>query len=228
VYESYYKKELPFAIFDYDKEQDTLFSVKEIVTDDVAAKKVEDSIGGKISQETLRLVQLCYLSYIENRELAILEFLRMGYKIGPSVIDMLSHETVRTVTKAAQNVGCESHKYKGFLRFSEFDGALAAIIEPKNFVLPVIAPHFCNRFPSEQFMIYDKTHKHAFLYQNGEKSLIPLEHLELPQAGADEEKYRLLWKQFYNTIAIEGRNNPKLRMGHMPKRYWAQMTEFME
>jgi probable DNA metabolism protein len=114
------------------------------------------------------------------------------------------------------------------LRFSEYNGTLVAIIEPKNFVLPLVSPHFCDRFPSEQFLIYDKSHKVAFVYQNCKKSLIPLTHLELPEAGAEEERYRALWKQFYNTIAIEGRINPKLRMGNMPKRYWAHMTEFME
>ena len=202
--------------------------MKEIVTDHVAAKKVEHSIGGSISKEALRLVRLCYFSHIENRELTILHFLRMGYKIGSSVTNMLAHDTVRAITKSAQNVQSESHFYKEFLRFSEYNGALVAIIEPKNFVLPMMSAHFCDRFPSEQFLIYDKSHKCAFVYQNGEKSLIPLEELELPDACAEEEKYRALWKQFYNTIAIEGRINPKLRMNNLPKRYWAHMTEFME
>ena len=228
VYESYYQRELPSVIFHHEQAQATLFPVKEIETDHTAAKKVEHSIGRSISREALHLVRLCYLSQMENRELTILRFLRMGYKIGSPVTNMLADDVVGAIAKSAKNVQGESHFYKGFLRFSEYNGALVATIEPKNFVLPVIAPHFCDRFPSEQFLIYDKSHKCAFVYQNGEKSLIQLEHLELPQAGAEEEKYRALWKQFYNTIAIEGRNNPKLRMSNMSKRYWANMTEFME
>ena len=228
VYESYYQKELPSMIFCYKETQETLFPVKEITTDHTAAKKVERSIAQSISKEALRLVRLCYFSHMENREMAILRFLRMGYKIGSTVTNMLAHDVVRTVTKCAQNVSSESHFYKEFLRFSEYNGALVAIIEPKNFVLPMTAPHFCDRFPSEQFLIYDKTNKYAFVYQNGERNLIPLEHLELPETEAEEEKYRALWKQFYNTIAIEGRFNPKVRMGHMPKRYWGQMTEFLD
>ena len=228
VYESYYQKELPSMIFHHGEAQGTLFPVKEIETDCEAAKKVEDSIARKISREALRLVRLCYLSRMESRELTILRFLRMGYKIGPSVTNMLADDTVRAITKTAQNVGGEGHFYKEFLRFSEYNGALVATIEPKNFVLPLVAPHFCDRFPSEQFLIYDKSHKCAFIYQNGEKSFTALEHLELPEVSAEEEQYRALWKRFYNTIAIEGRINPKLRMNHMPKRYWAQMTEFMD
>ena len=41
-----------------------------------------------------------------------------------------------------------------------------------------------------------------------------------------EANYRLLWKRFYDTIAIKERENPKLRQTHMPKRYWNTMTEF--
>ncbi|MCL2828071.1 MAG: TIGR03915 family putative DNA repair protein [Oscillospiraceae bacterium] len=228
VYESYYQKELPSMIFNYEEAQETLFPVKEIVTDRTAAKKVEYSIGQSISKGALRLVRLCYFSHMAEREVTILNFLRMGYKIGPRVTNMLAHDTVRAITKTAQNVASESHFYKEFLRFSEYNGVLVAIIEPKNFVLPMTSPHFCDRFPSEQFLIYDKTHKVAFVYQNGEKRLIPLEGFELPEADAEEKQYRALWKRFYNTIAIEGRSNPKLRMGNMPKRYWAHMTEFME
>ena len=227
VYESYYERELPSMIFNYEEVQETLFPVKEIVTDNINAQKVERSICQSISREALRLAWLCYLSQTENREITILQFLRMGYKIGAKVTSMLAHDTVRTITKSAQNVQGEAHLFKGFLRFSEYNGALAAVIEPKNFVLPLIAPHFCDRFSGEQFLIYDKSHKCAFVYQDGEKSLIPAEHLEFPETGAEEEKYRELWKQFYNTIAVEGRINPKLRMNNMPKRYWTHMTEFM-
>ncbi|MCL2843709.1 MAG: TIGR03915 family putative DNA repair protein [Oscillospiraceae bacterium] len=228
VHESYYQKELPSLIFHYGEAQETLFPVKEIATDPESAEKVERSIGKSISKEALSLVRLCYLSHMEDRELTILRFLRMGYKIGSSVTNMLAHDTVRAITKGAQNVQGEAHFYREFLRFSEYNGALVAIIEPKNFVLPIMSGHFCDRFPSEQFLIYDKTHKHAFVYQNGEKNLIPLEHLELPEVDATEAQHRVLWKQFYNTIAIEGRINPKRRMGHMPKRYWSQLTEFMD
>jgi probable DNA metabolism protein len=139
---------------------------------------------------------------------------------------MLANDVVRSVVKSAQYVSRESNFFMEFLRFSEYNGALVAIIEPKNFVLPMISDHFCDRFPCEQFLIYDKSHKAAFVHRDGEKSLIPLSHLELPESGAREGEIRALWKQFYDTIAVEGRINHKLRMGNMPKRYWTHMTEF--
>jgi len=228
VHESYYQKELPSMIFSHSEVQETLFPVKEIMTDHVPAQKVEHSISHSISNEALRLVRLCYFSNIENRELMILNFLRMGYKIGSPITDMLADDTVRAVTNTARNVQRESHYYKEFLRFSDYNGALVAIIEPKNFVLPMIVDHYCDRFPGEKFLIYDESHKYALVYQNGESLIIPLEHFELPEACEKEDKYRALWKRFYDTIAIESRINPKLRMGNMPKRYWKHLTEFQE
>ncbi|MFQ7855321.1 MAG: DUF4130 domain-containing protein [Eggerthella lenta] len=35
-----------------------------------------------------------------------------------------------------------------------------------------------------------------------------------------------MWRRFYDTIAIEGRENPRCRMTQMPKRFWGTMTEF--
>ena len=228
VYESYYQKELPFLIFGHNETQETLFPVKEIETDIFNAKKVEDSISSKISGEALRLVRLCYFSNTENREIMILNFLRLGYKVGPPVLNMLADDTVRAVVDTARTVSRESNFYKEFLRFSDYNGALVAIIEPKNFVLPMIVSHYNDRFPSELFLIYDETNKHALVHQNGKNAIIPLDDLELPKACDKEVKYRALWKQFYNTIAIESRINPKLRMGNMPKRYWKHLTEFQD
>jgi len=228
VYESYYQKELPSMIISQNEIQETLFPVKEIATDYIHAQKVEHSISRSISNEALRLVLLCYYSIMENRETAILNFLRLGYKVGAPVTDMLANDTVRAITKTARNVSRESNYYREFLRFSEYDGVLVAIIEPKNFVLPMIIDHYRDRLPSEKFLIYDESHKHAVFYYNGESAIMPLEHLELPEAYAREDKYRALWKTFYGTIAIEGRINYKLRMNNMPKRYWKHMTEFIE
>jgi len=77
-------------------------------------------------------------------------------------------------------------------------------------------------------MIYDKTHGMALVYQSQKAELIYVEELTLPDIDSTEVEYRRLWKQFYETIAIEGRNNPRCRMTFMPKRYWCQLTELDE
>ena len=226
VYESYYKRERPVLIFSHDEPQETLYPVREIVTDLDQAQKVETSIVQKISRRALELVRHCYYSAEARREEMILDFLRVGYRAGPSVTNLLSHEKVVPVLQTAQLVRSEAIAYRNFARFSDYNGALAAIIAPIHFVLPLLAPHFCDRFPSEDFLIYDETHNAAFLYQGGKGELLRIEGFALPAPSEREEAYRALWKRFYNAISIEARENHKLRMGHMPKRYWRHMTEF--
>ena len=122
----------------------------------------------------------------------------------------------------------ESHLITELLRFSEYGGVLVSIIHPKNFVLPMIQPHFCGRFPNESFFIYDANHKIALAYDSREWKYLAIDSFTVPEKGKEESFYRKLWKEYYNTIAVEGRYNPKCRMGHMPKRYWADMTEFQD
>ena len=55
-----------------------------------------------------------------------------------------------------------------------------------------------------------------------------MEDFQLGPAGERELAYRRLWRSFYDTISIQGRENPRCRMTQMPKRYWGRMTEFQK
>ena len=74
-------------------------------------------------------------------------------------------------------------------------------------------------------MIFDKTHKAALVYQNGRAEILQADHVAFPEISESEARYQALWKRFYHTISIEGRENPRCRMSHMPKRYWENMPE---
>ena len=71
-----------------------------------------------------------------------------------------------------------------------------------------------------------RTHKEALFYAGGKAVIRPLEDFQMALPDEREANYRLLWKRFYDTIAIKERENPRLRQTHMPKRYWNTMTEF--
>lgn len=228
VFESYESKEIPSVIQPSSIQQGLFDTPKWIETDELKADRVFNSIPLKISSEALELVKLGFLTCAPKKELLIYHFLCLGFKHGSKVMSMLTDDTVCSLQKAVRHLTSESHKFKGFVRFSVYGGVLVAVIEPKNFVLPLISQHFCDRFRNESFMIYDKTHSMALVYWMQKAELIFVDGLTLPVADGSEVEYRRLWKQFYKTIAIEGRNNPKCRMTLMPKRYWGQMTEFQE
>ena len=226
VFESYERKEIPSGIQPISVQQTLFDSAKWIETDEHKADRVYNSIPMKISNQAQELVKLGFLTCESHKELLILQFLRMGFKHGGKVMTMLTDDIVCSLQKAVKRLTSESHKFKGFVRFSVYGEVLVAVIEPKNYVLPLLSAHFCDRLRSERFMIYDKTHGTALIYQSQKAELIFVDELTLPDIDSAEVEYRRLWKQFYKTIAIEGRNNPRCRMTLMPKRYWGKMTEF--
>lgn len=226
VFRAFYQKEEPIDIVPQTEMQPSLLTPIFVPTQPEQARRVLSSIPAKIAPAALRWVELAFLSCIPNRELIILRFLRLGYQQGAKVLQQLATPCVHTLLTAAQNVLNEAHLLKGFTRFSQYGGTLAAEIEPKNQVLPLLLKHFRARMPGESFLIYDRTHQLAVLYSGGRHEFLPLKELKLPQAEKGELLYRRLWTSFYDAISIEGRYNPACRQSHMPTRYWATMTEF--
>ncbi len=140
---------------------------------------------------------------------------------------MLTDDTVHALFQAVKHLTGESHRLKGFLRFSIYRHMMVAVIEPKNFVLPLLAPHFRDRYANEAFMIYDKTHHAMLFYKPRELAIVSVEDYREPEPDEEERFYREMWKSYYDTIAIEGRYNPKCQSSHMPKRYWSHLVEMM-
>ena len=135
---------------------------------------------------------------------------------------------VRAIQTDSGHAGRVLRKLHKLSPFSELGGILGSEIEPKNRVLPILRGHFCARYQNEKFFIYDRTHHEALFYAAGKAVIRPLADFQMAPPNETEAAYRLLWKRFYDTVAIRERENPKLRMTHMPKRYWSTMTEFQD
>lgn len=225
VFESVHEGELPFEILREEDSPLTMMDVHSIATDPARAERVRVSIPSKISGRALELVTTVFCSCLAQKELRILEFLLQGYREGGKLCFKLGDEVMKPLLSAERHLLGEAHLLKGFIRFSDIGGALVAVITPKNYILPFIARHFVLRYSKEQFMIFDKTNKAALVYQNGKAEILQIDHVAFPEISASEARYQALWKRFYNTIAIESRENPRCRMTHMPKRYWENMLE---
>ncbi len=225
VFEAYEKKETPIAIVSVFDEQQQIFALKEITTDKVKARRVLSGLAKKVCTAAVSAVHHLFLTCEPEKELLMISYIRMAFKVGRKIEFMVADPLVARVNKAIQHLGGEAHLYTGFVRFSNINGVLVAQIEPKNYVLPILAPHFCVRFNAERFLIHDKTHGQALVYQNRRHEIFPLSQLELATPDETEKDYRGLWKMFFETIAIEERKNPVCQRGHMPKRYWNMLTE---
>lgn len=226
VFESYAEKEMPAAILDaHAVDQISMFSAKYINTDDTRAERVKNSIPLKLGPEAQELLEKAFLTCLPNREMHMLRFMRLGYQVGHSVCRRMTDPRVDILLKAVKHLERESHLYLGLVRFSECGKVLIAEIEPKNSVLPMIAPHFLNRYSGEDFMIFDRTHKAALVYRDGRPEALYADRIRFPPASPEEYRYRAMWRTFYDTIGIESRRNEACRRNHMPKRYWRTMTE---
>lgn len=228
VFESFSKRETPAGVMAGTQEQLTLAEIRLIPSDPKKAERVAAAIPRKISPRAAETVKIAFLTCGEDKDLLILKYLQIGFRIGAAIENMLAEDTVNALNKAVLHCTNEAQKMRQFIRFSDFDGYLAAVIEPKNRVLPLIADHFTDRYRNESFLIYDEAHRMALVYYSHKAEIIENIDFEMPAASAEEERYRELWKSFYKTIGIEERYNPRCRMTLMPKRYWAHMTEVRE
>lgn len=227
VFESFLRKETPAAIFPEDGPY-SLYQEKWVATEPEKAARVYRALPARISPQAAELARLAFLTCMPEKELPLLRFLQEGFRTGGRIMNFLADNDVAALKKAVGHLQNEAHLLSGFVRFSEHGGVLTSTITPKNYVLPLLAAHFCTRMPGERFLIFDRTHREALLYKPGEAQIVPMESFTPPPPDQTEEEYRRLWRRFYHTIAIEGRTNHKCRMTHMPKRYWGNMTEFQE
>lgn len=229
VFACFQHRELPLSIRPWEEAQQSLFGSREIPTQPELAQRVERSIPKKISPLALEWVRKGFLACLPQREMALLRFLLLGYKRGAAVTKLTTHPVVHPVGQAVLAVENEAHHVLEFLRFAQCGEFLAARIAPRHRVLPLLAPSFCDRLPSENFLLFDGEHGMGFFHpKNTVGEFFQADQVELPPPSEEELQWQRLWKAFYRTVAVEGRENPKLRQNRCPQRYWPLMTELQD
>ena len=204
VFESYAQKEVLTAIVGGEDPAITLFPVRTVETDPAHAARVLRRIA-KCSPEALDLLRRGFLTCLPDREMHLCRMVRRLLEEGPGFLRDLADPELLPLRQAVRHLASEAHLLKGFVRFSELGGVLGGEIAPKNRVLPLLRCHFCARYREE---------------------IRPLAHFRMAPPEEAEARYRLLWKRFYDTVAIRERYNPRCRRTQMPQRYWGTMTEF--
>ena len=224
VFESFARREMPFAVWPPEGEQPSFCPARQVPTDPVRAARVRRGVR-RLGGSAAETVAMGFLSGQPDKELTLLRYLHYAFSEAGAA-GRLGQPEVAAACALARNVGWELDKMRGFVRFEEHDGMLGAVIHPKNHLLPLLRRHFCERLAGEDFLIYDASHGEALLYQGGQAQLMRLSvPLSLPDPDGKESYYQELWKQFYRTLTIAGRENPRCRRTHCPKRFWADMTE---
>lgn len=210
-----------------------------VKTDYEKSQKVARTLLSRFGMEFYETICKCAMADGNAKKLtmdkanAIYQTIVMAFALpaGAKVLDYLGEPCIACLFELCRQTHNEGHHYLGFLRFSELkSGILFARLTPRNDVLPILADHFTNRLPLENFIIYDDTHKIAAVHKSGKDYMIvDASNLNLDltkEYSSDELEYQRLWKTFFDSIAIESRRNPKLQSQNIPKRFWGDALEF--
>ena len=154
--------------------------------------------------------------------------LKGGYR--GQLIDCLSQEAVIKTVALSTTVWHEIHHFYGFLRFQELaNGILYAKINPKANLLAFLGDHFSDRFPLENFMIYDEAHDY-WLIHGAKKDWFTVSGELIQTEGLltfskEELMIQELFCHFVNKIAIKERENLALQQQMLPLRFRSNMIE---
>lgn len=227
IFDCYLANQIPIGITSKEDYIPNLFDTTTcIITDFEKSKKIYEGILKNISYNTLYQCYYAFLSNDPKKEIAIVNYILNGFKIGPNINTMLSIDYVFLVHTLRKKVLGESHRLKGLLRFIKISEHLYyASIHPDHNILENLGHHFTRRFSNQNFIIHDKIRNIAFLYNQKEYMIIDSSTLNIPNISKEEKMYQQLWKTYFDTISIKDRKNARLQMQYMPKKYWQDLIE---
>jgi len=198
-----------------------------ILTNYEHSQYIVNRIRERISDFTYYHVYTAFLSGNINKALPILHYIIYAFKYGNKVNYMKSVDCVIEVQRLSSNVKFEAHRFLGFLRFQQLsNNFLYAQYESDNCILEFLAEHFSERLKQEIWMIHDKGRALIALYNQHEYRIVDASTMNYSLIEKKEEdRYLLLWKDYFQNIAIKERENKRGQRSFMPKKYWKYIYE---
>ena len=231
LFEVYAAKTPPDTIEPRGCEQMGLFDRrKSVPTDHLKSERVwkglKEHLGSKRRQEIFD----AYLSGSPGVETAIYRFvcdMIPGRSLSNTGAHLTSHIQVE---KLSQKVRREAHRMKGFIRFQQTgDDRYLALVAPQYDVMPLIRRHFEARFADQTWIIYDTRRNYGLCHDQQHTRELRLDAADLNALGdediANELFCQTLWQRYYAAVNIAQRNNPKLHLRQLPRRYWRYLPE---
>ena len=203
----------------------SLFSREiEVVTDPRKVERTIYSIQTRLGYSVYDTLLRALCHYDEERATTVLGYLVRAFAKGHDISDYLSDRYVMRVMELSRKVENERQKFYGFLRFRDTGNVLVAQMEPKCNLVPLMMEHFTDRFPNENFIIYDKNREIAAVHEAYHNCVLTA-GVELDLAKYGEDAFEVLWKQYVSSMEIVQRHNEKCQNTMMPKWYRKYMFE---
>ncbi len=236
VFETFVQKKLPAMILGKQDALPLLYDeIIEVVTDDEKAERVWKGLLNKISKEACRMLSVTYLSELHDIEKLLFNYMYKAFGHAKSIETNFGDKDVLALSKIYRKVSREAERMRMFVRFQKTgDDLFFAPIEPLYNVLPLITPHFKDRFADQKWVIYDLKRKYGFYYDLKSVQRISFEdpqfnmqtgNLDKKLMAEDEKQFQELWKGYFQSMTIKERINPKLHVQMLPKRFWKFLPE---
>ncbi len=149
------------------------------------------------------------------------------------VLTNFANATVLQAAQIDRMIGREVHRMHAFVRFQKTQrGLFYAAVEPDFNVLPLLGSHFKSRYADQAWLILDCKRGYGLMYDLEDCAFVAASELNSQHPDEDlfaldeqEMKFQNLWGAYFNSVNIKERDNPRLHLRHMPKRYWKYLTE---
>ncbi|WP_235297397.1 TIGR03915 family putative DNA repair protein [Portibacter marinus] len=208
-----------------------MFSVKlQIDSDRSKAERVLKGLKKHSDKRMIKQIYRCFLSEQDGIEMRLLVLIRQIFKGNTGYFYNYGDENVMALHKVLKMIRREVHRMHAFVRFQELkDGSYAAVVEPDFDVMPLIGQHFEDRYPSMEWIIFDVRRQYGLHYKDFKSTFIGFEEklltIKSSALSTEELEYQKMWRQYFQSVNISERNNAKLHLRHVPRRYWNNLIE---
>jgi len=235
IFDAFYRKQFPEKIVSESTQLPLFSETYTVISDTEKAERVLSGLQKKLSKSAVQMLFVCFLSEMKEIPALIFNYMRKALVSEKSIELNFADNDVLELSKIYKKVQREAERMRQFVRFQKTaDGIFFAVFEPVYNVLPLAFEHFEDRFADQRWIVYDLKRGYGLYYDLEKTETVRFENLEIsPQTGQlslDKlDKYELafqqLWKDYFKSISIKERLNPKLHRQNMPKRFWKFLTE---
>lgn len=206
-----------------------------VVVEKEKVRKVMNTLKSRFGEENYRQICFALSSSDVEKAQAVYRTIALGLSghCRPGhLLDNLADESVHKVFSLFRAADNEFMHLRGFVRFQELEnGILYSKIGPKNNVLAFLMPHFADRLPGDNFMLYDAGRNLFGIHPAGEQWYFvqdvnyDMQAEKLPLSER-ELTCQELFRYFCTKIAIKERENLNLQRNMLPLRFQEYMIEF--
>ncbi|WPC35969.1 TIGR03915 family putative DNA repair protein [Acinetobacter sp. YWS30-1] len=210
-----------------------------VASNESQGQRVWQGLKQKVSYSSLKAFYYAFLSEKEQAFQNLFDFAVYVFQNQWPVDKDYGHHAVIGMSQWCKQVGREKHRMEAFVRFKKAkDGLFLSLVKPDFNVLPIISRHFKERYQDQRWLIYDEQRQYGIYYDLDDVHQIEMNaeivdpqirigHSQSFSIELDDEEvlYDQLWKDYFKSVNIQARQNMKLHIQYVPKRYWRYMNE---